>query len=170
MKNKFKKMPALSFKVFKEKLLSGEKRQTIRPIRKRSFKVGDKLVLYWKQRTKKCCGSCLHFKILKNQTYDYWCNCKKFGFTDRDRCDDLCRDYNHKIGVFTCTIAEIIELSIDDGDPTKWHINWITPHGIFDSADNLAIKDGFSCAEQMFEWFDKEHDLSEPKRFQVIRW
>lgn len=46
------KFPALSFSVFKDKLLSGEKCQTIRKIGKRSINVGDKLVVYWKQRSK----------------------------------------------------------------------------------------------------------------------
>lgn len=44
-------MPALPFSVFKEKILDGSKRQTIRAIRKRPIKVGDKLYLWWKQRT-----------------------------------------------------------------------------------------------------------------------
>lgn len=47
-------MPALSFSVFKEKLVSDMKRQTIRPLRKRPIKVGDKLYLYWHQRRKDC--------------------------------------------------------------------------------------------------------------------
>ncbi len=47
-------MPALSFSVFREKILSGEKTQTIRVLRKRPFQVGDKLYLYWHQRSKDC--------------------------------------------------------------------------------------------------------------------
>lgn len=50
-------MPAISFSVMKEKLLSGEKRQTIRPLRNgywMRFKKGDRLVGYWKMRTKDC--------------------------------------------------------------------------------------------------------------------
>jgi len=48
-------MPVISFSTLKDKILSGEKRQTIRP--KRSdwwlkFKKGDKLIGYWKLRTK----------------------------------------------------------------------------------------------------------------------
>lgn len=44
-------MPALSFSTFYDKLISGEKQQTIRRPRKRPLKVGDKLYIYWKQRT-----------------------------------------------------------------------------------------------------------------------
>ena len=47
-------MVSISFTVFKDKILDGSKRQTIRPLRKRPFKVGDKLQLYWHQRQKDC--------------------------------------------------------------------------------------------------------------------
>jgi len=47
-------MPAISFSVFKGKLLSGEKCQTIRKPRKRPLKVGDVLHVFWKMRTKEC--------------------------------------------------------------------------------------------------------------------
>ncbi|ERT08784.1 hypothetical protein M595_1231 [Lyngbya aestuarii BL J] len=44
-------MVALSFSVFKQKLLSGEKTQTVRTPRKSPIKVGCKLQIYWKQRS-----------------------------------------------------------------------------------------------------------------------
>ena len=44
-------MPAISFSVFKDKILDGSKTQTIRKIRKRPIKLGDTLQLYWQQRT-----------------------------------------------------------------------------------------------------------------------
>ncbi len=47
-------MVLIGFTVFKEKILSGEKRQTIRKLRKRPIRVGDRLDLYWKLRTKQC--------------------------------------------------------------------------------------------------------------------
>lgn len=47
-------MPLIGFTVFKEKLLSGEKCQTIRRPRKRGLKVGDRLYVYWRLRTKEC--------------------------------------------------------------------------------------------------------------------
>ena len=46
-------MPLLSFSVFKEKILSGAKRQTIRGHRKYPIKVGDKLHMWWKSRSPK---------------------------------------------------------------------------------------------------------------------
>lgn len=47
-------MPSLSFSAFKEKILDGSKCQTIRKPRKRPLKVGDKLYVFWKLRTKDC--------------------------------------------------------------------------------------------------------------------
>lgn len=46
--------PLLGFTKLKEKLLDGSKTQTIRKPRKRPIKVGDKLYVYWKLRTKEC--------------------------------------------------------------------------------------------------------------------
>lgn len=50
-------MPAISFSTMKNKIISGEKKQTIRP--KKSdywlkWSEGDRLVGYWKQRTCHC--------------------------------------------------------------------------------------------------------------------
>lgn len=47
-------MPLLGFTKLKKKLLDGTKTQTIRKPRKTPFKVGDKLFVYWKLRTKQC--------------------------------------------------------------------------------------------------------------------
>jgi hypothetical protein len=47
-------MPALNFKVFTDKILSGEKCQTIRVKRKYPIKRGDTLYLYKGMRTRKC--------------------------------------------------------------------------------------------------------------------
>ena len=51
------KMPAISFSTMKDKILNGEKKQTIRPLRTNywlKFKKGDSLVGYWKMRTSEC--------------------------------------------------------------------------------------------------------------------
>ena len=50
-------MPAISFSTLKDKILSGEKTQTIRPARTDywfRFKKGDPVYGYWKMRTKEC--------------------------------------------------------------------------------------------------------------------
>jgi len=47
-------MPVIGFSVFKDKILNGSKRQTIRPLRKHPIKVGEKLYLFWHLRRKDC--------------------------------------------------------------------------------------------------------------------
>lgn len=49
-------MPAISFSTLKDKLLNGEKKQTIRPYSTFWMKwiKGNRLVGYWKMRTKQC--------------------------------------------------------------------------------------------------------------------
>jgi hypothetical protein len=47
-------MVLLGFTKLKDKLLDGSKTQTIRKPRKIPLKVGDKLYIYWKLRTKQC--------------------------------------------------------------------------------------------------------------------
>ncbi len=44
-------MAGLSFSVFKDKIISGSKRQTIRGIRKNPIKEGETLYMWWKQRS-----------------------------------------------------------------------------------------------------------------------
>jgi len=46
--------PLLGFTKLKDKLFDGSKTQTIRKPRKHPIKVGDKLFIYWKLRTKGC--------------------------------------------------------------------------------------------------------------------
>lgn len=47
-------MVLISFSVAKEAVWSGSKGMTIRKLRKYPVKLGDKLQLYWKSRTKEC--------------------------------------------------------------------------------------------------------------------
>lgn len=47
-------MALIGFTVFKEKILDGSKRQTIRVPRKRPIKWGESLYLYWHLRRKDC--------------------------------------------------------------------------------------------------------------------
>ena len=50
-------MPVISFSTLKDKLLSGKKKQTIRPLKTEhwlKFKKGDPVYGYWKLRTKEC--------------------------------------------------------------------------------------------------------------------
>jgi hypothetical protein len=44
-------MAGISFSVFRDKILDGSKRQTIRGIRKNPIKEGETLYMWWKQRS-----------------------------------------------------------------------------------------------------------------------
>ena len=44
-------MAGLSFSVFRDKILDGSKRQTIRGVRKHPIKEGEKLFMWWNQRS-----------------------------------------------------------------------------------------------------------------------
>ncbi len=64
--NKVNVMPALNFTVFIDKILSGEKRQTIRKKRRYPIKQGDKLFLYTGMRQKNCrkLGEAMCLKVI----------------------------------------------------------------------------------------------------------
>lgn len=78
-------MPLLGFTKLKAKLLDGTKTQTIRKPRKHPLKVGDKLFIYWKLRTKECekLGEAIITKIVR-KTLEYITNedAVKDGFSD----------------------------------------------------------------------------------------
>lgn len=65
-------MPLLGFTKLKDKLLDGSKTQTIRKPRKYPLKVGDKLFIYWKLRTKSCekLGEAVITKIVRKSLRD----------------------------------------------------------------------------------------------------
>lgn len=65
-------MPLLGFTKLKNKLLDGSKTQTIRKPRKHPIKVGDKLYVYWKLRTKECekLGEAIITKIEHKSIYE----------------------------------------------------------------------------------------------------
>lgn len=62
-------MPLLGFTKLKNKLLDGSKTQTIRKPWKHPLKVGDKLYVYWKLRTKECekLGEAIVTKVVRKQ-------------------------------------------------------------------------------------------------------
>jgi hypothetical protein len=86
----FKTMPALSFSVFKDKILDGSKRQTIRAVRKRAIATGDKLFLYWKQQSPKDCeklGEATCIKVAPITITELGASCEDIGV--RYYCLDL---------------------------------------------------------------------------------
>lgn len=61
-------------------------------------------------------------------------------------------------------------------DMMKWNDEFrLDPHDDMPMIHNkteyiIAEFDGFKSADDMFKWFDKKYDLSQPKPFWVYRW
>ena len=134
-------MALLGFTKLKEKLLDGSKTQTIRKLRKNPIKVGEKLYLYWKLRTKDCfwlfnriCKETFFIEIIFEEK---WLDSGKPIF----RID---RYKNPKdLGCMTLTDNQ---------------------------CEELAKKDGFESALAMLRALKKMHKSLDDKTFQVIRW
>lgn len=78
-------MAGLSFSVFKDKILDGSKRQTIRAIRKNPIKEGETLYLWWKQRSpeRKKLGNATCESVRKVVIYEDHILCEDCFFPDQ---------------------------------------------------------------------------------------
>ncbi len=180
----------ISFSVLKilPTLLSSKKKQTIRPawkiVKKQlpydgegysegqrdleseeiiskppRFKVREPVRLYWKQRRK-----------------DRW-YCKKTGLPLHWLAKIDRRSHFNKI-LGESEITEVFKIvmgihtaPIHKGNYyIKEEFRGNLQHMIGMEMEDLAKKDGFKSAEEMFKYFHEAHDLSEPKEFYVYRW
>ena len=82
--------------------------------------------------------------------------------------------FNKLLGIVEITEVFKIHLWINQtgcGDIITYELNSNVPVLLSKGlARDLAKKDGFSSAESMFNWFDKQYDLSTSKEFHVFRW
>lgn len=165
-------MTAISFSCVEKlpKLLDMTCCQTIRPKGKRILKVGDKVTLYWKQRSRKkynslnqwfctVCGNEIDVSKFPNGSQGY---CKCGAYKNINAYED---GLMSKI-LGTGTITEVFEIQMFQSG--RFIINFI--NHIEESVFELATKDGFSFIEDFIKWFRKHYDLSEPKNFVVYRW
>jgi len=134
-------MPTIGFTVFKDKILSGVKRQTIRLLRKRPIKVGEKLYLFWHLRRKDCvklgeavCTETFFINVLYDEN-----------FLDSGE------------PVFRIDVHQ---------EPHSFGFQTLTES----QADDLAKRDGFNNALEMLRWFSEKHGDLDGLIFQVIRW
>ncbi|RLF33714.1 MAG: hypothetical protein DRN08_05285, partial [Thermoplasmata archaeon] len=67
-------MPIIGFTLFRDKIIKGEKTQTIRRPRKRKIKVGDTLYLWWKPRTKDAefIGETVCIEVIETSLAEIW--------------------------------------------------------------------------------------------------
>jgi len=134
-------MVAISFSVFKDKLLSGEKTQTIRPYSEKRFnqlKNARVLHIYWKQRTKEC------QLLFLADLVDLF----RIRFTEEKKVKKIIENYS-------------------SGDIEYL----VFSHFLTDNElDDLVKFDGFNSVDEMFDWFyNKYGDSMYEKEFMVIR-
>ena len=129
------------------------------------FKVGDKVKLYWKQRSK--------YKWFRKKTGEHI-----HDFADIDR-----RKHFEKI-LGEAEITEVFEITMWKQERTEFFKDCIggkgkplTKYGITyvglrmeANTETIAELDGFDSAEEMFKFFDEFYGLDEPKKFYVYRW
>lgn len=173
-------MKTLSFSAMEilPALLNRTKTQTIRPAwheipdmfgRKREhwklteektarFSVGDPVKFYWKQRSrfswfcKKCGESNISHSV--NGDFGRCHSCKIQGTQSEIIFDKV---------LGTGKITDVFKIAIMK-----------TPSGTFfltgKNQTDLAKRDGFNSARDMFTYFNQHHDLSSEKLFWVYRW
>ena len=121
------------------------------------YKAGDKVPLVWKFEEE---GSVI-----------YCCECgKQIKRLDEDHTSSCGMEYetfNKNLG--TVIITEVFEIEIGRTkiNPTLKSPYWI--EGL-DSIEDLAKRDGFKSVKKLFKYFNKNYDLSEPRKFWVYRW
>lgn len=134
----------------KEKLLDGTKSQTIRKIRKKPFKVGEKVQIYWKQRAKKQYTPIFLREAIKLQRKS-----NKGEYANPILFDS--RYYKQIDGsekLFDAEITEIIPLRL-------------SPHKQF---REIAVRDGFKNRNDLEHYLGGTYPLTPYNHFEVIRW
>jgi len=145
-------MTAISFSVFKDSLLSGEKRQTIRKPRKNPIKVGGKLQIYWKQRQRKIyhhhCPSCGSFE--GGWVEEKVAVCEKCCSPCLICCDGSIDDHHQvdgseKLFDAVCTNTWLIEMQYNPHKEGGYLIKWGSLYFTEKSKEieDLAKSDGF---------------------------
>jgi len=146
------------------------------------LKAGDIVTLYWRQRSSpkgswfcKKCGE----PVKKMIPAIYFCE-NKIGIITHNTKPSYSCVFESVKSSFIPTfpkllgkvkITEVFEIIMSEMDNhfQIWGDN--IPHLTkYDIADEIAILDGFKGTEVMFNWFHKNYDLSQPKKFAVYRW
>ena len=147
-------MVAIGFTVFKEKILSGEKTQTIRPYSEKrwlSILRNKKLQLYWKLRTKNTefLKEVVAVELFKIMFLEDW--------------DDL----GHKVIIVKRTDNAFSAPREDFlfNRSERWRDMSV------DEIKEMARRDGFDDEFQMFKWFENKYGKDIwGKELMVIRW
>ena len=118
-----------------------------------TYKVGDKVNVYWNQRSKYkkfCCCHGMGYDVPEKILQDHHLYSLEFFWKNLGRVE----------------ITEVLKIELQ----REPHIDLLNGIPIVDSSmTDLWEKDGFSSAEQMFETIDKMYNLSKPKPFYIYR-
>lgn len=129
------------------------------------FKVGEQIKLFWKQRCK--------YK---------WFNMREWGIGLKQvDCFNPIPHFNKHLGIAEITRVFKLEMSKEPNLMGGWKLQVSNPNfnheEFFDSPfmldkeiEDLAKRDGFSSAEQLFSTLGNMYDLSSSKEFYVHRW
>jgi hypothetical protein len=143
------------------------------------FKVGEKIQIAWKSRgTPKGQIFCWHhgnpFKSVIGSGQDLGiakpCGCIMSSMLMKAILDKSANGlYQGLTFPKVLGTAEIVEVFKIKLGKTEGELPW---YSNYDSAllEQIAKKDGFEDAEEMFKWFDEHYNLSSPKEFWVYRW
>ncbi len=134
------------------------------------FKVGEKVNILWKQRSKdnifcSYCGKGL-------EVFYNYCECMvdEYGESIKKHLS-----FNKTLGTVEITEVFKIEIGIENyrsikpNYENKFFVSYKQKYNPNFNSD-LAKRDGFISSKQMFKTLDKMYDLSNPKEFWVYKW
>ena len=147
------------------------------------FKVGEQVRLLWKQRSrhqtfKRKDG--MPLKDVNDIPSAFELYGKNASKLKRPLIDKELGIFNKNLGIVKITEVFKIEMGrenqkfylrfIDDSTPIRQGKYKFPINAGYARTNDLAKRDGFKSAEKLFQFFDKEYDLSTPKPFGVYRW
>lgn len=153
------------------------------------LKVKEEVKLYWKQRTKfkwfcRDCGNGIDGYVTKYLGIDVFRTNRLHECIKRNQVKNFLDLVFKDNSVFskilgTVIITEVFKIEMNRRKEStipqdKYELYWMDgdikckwPWG---DIEDLAKRDGFDSAEEMFKVFDDMYDLSVPKKFYVYRW
>lgn len=152
------------------------------PIKPSRFKVGDKIKLMWCQRSKyklfcKTCGGYVFMKKEISEDYQtLWCEtCNHLAVGKLSLIPNEETERKLKIMTFhkilgEGEINELFDIEMWKRDNKYFIADKMRGQWTRKLIEDLSKRDGFKDSESMFKYFDKNHDLSNPKIFEVRRW
>jgi len=130
------------------------------------FKIGDEAELFWNKDSEfkwfcKLCGK----PVEKTKGY-FICRSKHLR---RRGTEEINSHFLKNLGKIK--ITEVFEIEMSKDKIISYELNSNVPILLDRSVrDDFAKLDGFKSAKNMFAYFDKNYNLSSPKKFHVYRW